>query len=285
MGTQSTWGVSVKSNNKQLTNMDAKIVLIPIFLLGAISASPLTSGSETVENDTEESLFGVDKALLAEAVILSSDGVAADYQGSKLGLYIRNGTANGAPLYQQIDSGEPSSYIFKYDSHWLVGSDPSVDKGWFQNTETSTTVPTLWWQYFNNGWYHDSGIGIKVEKVDEIDICSSVYIIGDDEANRLASEYLGRFDAIKGKFSAGRMVYKNEESGKTLEVRPGVTNWLIFDDKPGVIASGNGANSMNPSDPVAARSFRFPNRKSWGFGLGNNEYRTNLNLTFYCLPY
>jgi len=125
---------------------------------------------------------------------------------------------------------------------------------------------------------------LKVEKVDEIDICSSVHISGDDEANRLASEYLGQFDAIKGKYSAGRMVYKNEESGKTLEVRPGVTNWLIFDDKPGVIASGNGANSMNPADPVAARSLRFPNRKSWGFGIANNEYRTNLNLSFECLP-
>merc|ERR1712064_56628 len=276
-------GVSVKSNNKQLTNMDAKIVLIPIFLLGAISASPLTSGSETVENDTEESLFGVDKALLAEAVILSSsDGVAADFQGPKLGLYIRNGTANGAPLYQQMDYGKPSSYIFKYDSQWVVGSDPSVNKGGLRNTEASTTVPTLWWGYFGNGWHHDSGI--KVEKVDEIDICSSVHISGDDEANRLASEYLGQFDAIKGKYSAGRMVYKNEESGKTLEVRPGVTNWFISDDKPGLIASGNGANSMNPADPVAARSLRFPNRKSWGFGIGNNEYWTNLNLSFECLP-
>ena len=57
-----------------------------------------------------------------------------------------------------------------------------------------------------------------MEKVDELtsDICSSVHISGDDEANRLASEFLGQFDAVRGKYSAGRMVYRNKESGKEM---------------------------------------------------------------------
>ena len=53
----------------------------------------------------------------------------------------------------------------------------------------------------------------KAAKVDASEICETVNISGDDEANRLASEYLGKFDAVKGKYSAGRMVYQNKESG------------------------------------------------------------------------
>ena len=56
----------------------------------------------------------------------------------------------------------------------------------------------------------------KVEKVidaNSSNICSSVLVSGDDEANRLTAEFLGKFDAVKGKYSAGRMVYHNEETG------------------------------------------------------------------------
>jgi len=260
-------------------NMHANIVFIlPMFLFDSMSPSPFLSSLSEVGNDFDETL-------LDDAIILtSSDGVAAEYQGSKFGLYIRNGMANDAPLYQQMDSEEPSSYIFKYDNIWVVGPDPSNNKGWLRNQDSSDSVPSLQWEYFfTTEWHQDSGI--KAAKVDASEICETVNISGDDEANRLASEYLGKFDAVKGKYSAGRMVYQNKESGKSLEVRPGLVNWLILDEKPGVITSGNGANSMNPADPVAAKSIhRAPNRKSWGYGVGNNEYRTNLNLTFECLP-
>ena len=106
-----------------------------------------------------ESLFGIDEDLLAEALILSSSGEAAEWNADKLGLYLQNGTANGAPLYYQMDSGETRYYLFKHDRNWIVGSDPSVNKGSFRNTEPSSSVPTKWWEYFANGeWHHDDGI-------------------------------------------------------------------------------------------------------------------------------
>ena len=73
--------------------------------------------------------------------------------------------------------------------------------------------------------------------------------------------------------------------GKNLEVRHGIVNWLILDDKPGSISSGGGANSMYPGDPLAAKSvLRSPTKKSWGFGLSSNyQYWTSLNLNFECL--
>ena len=90
---------------------------------------------------------------------MSSSGEAAEWNADKLGLYLRNGTANGAPLYYQMDSGETRYYLFKHDSNWIVGSDPSVNKGSFRNTEPSSSVPTKWWEYFANGeWHHDDGI-------------------------------------------------------------------------------------------------------------------------------
>jgi len=247
--------------------------------------TPMIHEIGRTEADTSESLFGIDEALLAEAIILSSSGVAAEYQADRLGLYIRNGSANGRPLYYQMDSGETSCYIFNKFGNWIVGPDPSVDSGFFRNIKISYSLPTLGWEYTNDkGWYVD--YEFKVEKVDKLtsDICSSVHISGDDEANRLAPEFLGQFDAVRGKYSAGRMVYHNKESGKNLEVRSGLLNWIILGDKPGFITSGNGANSMNPDDPVAVRSFhKYPNRKSWGYGIGANEYRTNLNLNIECL--
>jgi len=250
------------------------------------SGNAFVACTRVTTSKTIDSLFGIDEDLLAEALILSSSGEAAEWNADKLGLYLRNGTANGAPLYYQMDSGETRYYLFKHDSNWIVGSDPSVNKGSFRNTEPSSSVPTKWWEYFAKGeWHHDDGI--KVEKVidaNSSNICSSVHVSGDDEANRLAAEFLGKFDAVRGKYSAGRMVYHNEETGKNLEVRHGIVNWLILDDKPGSISSGGGANSMYPGDPLAEKSvLRAPAKKSWGFGLSSNyQYWTSLNLNFEC---
>jgi len=212
--------------------------------------------------------------------------VQLQWNADKLGLYLQNGTANGAPLYYQMDSGETRYYLFKHDSNWIVGSDPSKDKGSFRNTESSSSVPTKWWEYFANGeWHHDDGIKVENFGTNSSNICSSVLVSGDDEANRLAADFLGKFDAVRGKYSAGRMVYHNEETGKNLEVRHGLVNWLILDDKPGSISSGGGANSMYPGDPAAVKStLRSPAKKSWGFGLSSNyQYWTSLNLNFECL--
>jgi len=160
-----------------------------------------------------------------------------------------------------------------------------VNKGSFRNTEPSSSVPTKWWEYFAKGeWHHDDGIKVENVGTNSTNICSSVHVSGDDEANRLAAEFLGKFDTVRGKYSAGRMVYHNEETGKNLEVRHGIVNWLILDDKPGSISSGGGANSMYPGDPLAAKGIlRSPAIKSWGFGLSSNyQYFTSLNLNFEC---
>jgi len=106
----------------EIFNMEAINVLIQLLLFGAISPSPMTNGTEPIKAKTIDSLFGIDEDLLAEALILSSSGEAAEWNADKLGLYLRKGTANGAPLYEQMDSAETRYYLFKHDSNWIVGS-------------------------------------------------------------------------------------------------------------------------------------------------------------------
>ena len=226
------------------------------------------------------------------AVILSTSGVAAEYMGPVFGLYTKeNVTANGASVYRQLgDDGAKVLFLFRgpFDT-WFIGEHTHLDFGYLYNDQKSTFIPRTGWKYNDDGWHKDSGIKVEdLSDVDQDSICYSVQIKGDSEEY---NQYMGQYDAID--FSAGRLVFKNEENGKFLKVKDDEVEWHICEDlecsSGSVISSGGGANSMNPADKNAESSKkRFPNQKSWGHydGEYDNEYNgtwINLNIDVECL--
>ena len=77
---------------------------------------------------------------------------------------------------------------------------------------------------------------------------SSLFRIGGDAGE--FDQFLGQYDALDGVYSEGRMIYKSNR-GKYLRLKSGKNVWTLCDDIEGInakIASGGGANSMNPAD-------------------------------------
>ena len=77
---------------------------------------------------------------------------------------------------------------------------------------------------------------------------SSLFRIGGDAGEFY--QFLGQYDAINGVYSEGRMIYKSNR-GKYLRLKSGKNVWTLCDDiecNNAKIASGGGANSMNPAD-------------------------------------
>ena len=228
-------------------------------------------------------------------IILSTTGVAAEYHGPLFGLYRRD-VINGSPSYSQLGSGPHEIDKWTSDNVWYVSHNKTLN---LRNRNASADLPTSGWEFSKNDeWVFDPHI--KVEHINENDgdeddededgICSSVIVDGDAG---IRSEYLGRFDAVNGTYSAGRLIYKNKKLGKLLKVRNDFYEWTICDlcDNIGCseenlecssvgLLSGGGANSMNPTDPVAATSRdRDVERKSWGFAqdekINNNFIKVN----------
>jgi len=242
--------------------------------------------------------LGLDEDLLEDAVIISTTGVAAEYQGQWLGLYKKIGTINGSPYYKQIDSEGKGSLLYKgTNSFWYVSWKilfENFHAGAFRNRNSSTTIPSIGWEYWgpdqNTGehnWSYNSGMwnldsGLKVENVVDINyktLCTSVNVSGN------AQDFVGQYDAIRGVYSKGRMVYSSGK-GKYLKVQPGVAGWVACDDKEcskrkHSVASGGGANSMNPAaiEAVSSRS-RSPDRTSWRYYNRTTEWvPSNITLT------
>ena len=128
------------------------------------------------------------------AVILSTSGVAAE-----LG-----------------EDGTKVLFLFRgpFDT-WFIGEHTHLDLGYLYNDQKSTFIPRTGWKFYDDGWHKDSGIKVEdLSDVDQDSICYSVQIKGDSEEY---NQYMGQYDAID--FSAGRLVFKNEENGKFLKVK------------------------------------------------------------------
>ena len=98
-------------------------------------------------------MLGMDEELLKDAVILSTTGEAAEYQGASLGLYQKVGTINGSPMYKQMDSEEKGNLLFRgSNSFWYISWKTDFENfysGSYKNTNSSATIPTMGWQYWN----------------------------------------------------------------------------------------------------------------------------------------
>ena len=82
----------------------------------------------------------------------------------------------------------------------------------------------------------------------------------------------GIYQIIGGQYSAGRLVYYNQETDKYLKCRKKKMNWYVCDSKDCStfsLMSATGANSMDPSEIVAADS-----NKGYG-SYGSYGYHRN----------
>jgi len=228
----------------------------------------------------------VSQELIHGAVIMSTTGVAAEYVGNKLGLFHKEHfTVNGAPVYKQMNDGD-SEEVFLFrgsDKSWYVGKNVGSNTGWMRTINKSTSVPKSGWQYMQkNHWYNDWGL--KVEGRSEVnskDVCNSLRIGGD--AGEFY-QFLGQYDALDGFYSEGRMIYKSNR-GKYLRLKSGKNVWTLCDDiecNNARIASGGGANSMNPANHRAAvNKKRNPTREAWGY-VSNGKWKNLKNLVIKC---
>ena len=102
----------------------------------------------------------------------------------------------------------------------------------------------------------------------------------------------GIYHIMGGQYSAGRMVYYNEETDKYLKCKKNkigrlvMTNWYLCQNKSCSsfsLLSATGANSMNPADIVAANSnssYGY-NSNLWGYWI--NQAFQNVESKVECL--
>ena len=85
----------------------------------------------------------------------------------------------------------------------------------------------------------------------------------------------GIYRIMGGQYSAGRMVYYNQETDKYLKCRKDEINWYVCDSKDCSsfsLMSATGANSMNPAEIEAANSnSRYGyHRHLWGYWINED---------------
>jgi len=251
--------------------------------------------------------LGASKTLgpIEGAVIITSRnryGESAYYHGQHFGLYMKlKKKINGAPVYRQMESSYQEAYLFKGSDYWYIGKDVDKDDGLFRSEVNSNEIPTYGWQYFvmnDEKWYKDNAIIIKnvddSENNDEDQVCESVRISGNVRGK---SKYLGQFDAIEGYFSSGRPVYKNKHGKYLIVWGYGYPEWYVCDEnepwtdfegiecKTWGLQSSNGANSMNPADPISANEAfdRAVGNQGWGKLINGHVWRKEKEIKIECI--
>ena len=90
----------------------------------------------------------------------------------------------------------------------------------------------------------------------------------------------GIYQILGGQYSAGRLVYYNQETDKYLKCRKNKMNWYVCDDKDCStfsLMSATGANSMNPAEIVAADSNK-GYRNFWGYWINQSFKDVDSNV-------
>ena len=235
-------------------------------------------------------IFCLEQEQFIDAVVITTTGVAAEYQGDIFGIYLKeDGTKNEAPYYRQASFNQKGiEEIYLYRLPEKTWTDTTSSRGgYFQNSQKSSTVPERGWKYYkDNGIYaEDRNMEVKdVKNLKSDEMCVTVMVNGDDEHE--FHEYFGKYtiyvlDGDKA-FSNGRYVYHNNKN-KFIQARKGKTCWSFCDDlecSSYAFWSAGGANNLNPASSEAAENKdRFPGRKGWGF-IENDEWvKIELNVT------
>ena len=162
------------------------------------------------------------------SLVISSSGPAARVQADAMGVFDYNPEVR---VYQQrhnqsiVDDYRYLSQSNK-SSRWLVANVPGIGSGWLGNRNTSSSVPTSGWQYWDNGiWAEDSSITIRAG---DIDPCPSVTIKVTGAAHdKWPTCCEGRF-VFNNTWVWGRPVYYNPEG--FMIYMDGSGKWIVGEE-------------------------------------------------------
>ena len=149
------------------------------------------------------------------SVVLSSEGLAAEYRSKWLGVYnydFKERAYKQANTETDIEQYEPK-YIHKCsgDGEWYVSNaenKKSGCRGYLWNGEKSETIPLNGWKiWFNDQWSSDATLEVSTKVPVP---CDDIKIYAFGPAAKLRLERLGKFELTK-KMWNGHQVYENEE--------------------------------------------------------------------------
>ena len=249
-------------------------------------SSSSSSYSKTFSSPTpssKQSTPVVKKKTVGESslLLLTTTGPAAEWHGSKFGLYREAGLHNGVKYYQQLDKGNNGHYMYQYSKEkWYISDVLGENGGFLMNLISSATVPESGWQYWDGKWTHDEGIRVTPVKDMASVLCGDITITVSGEAAKHQSEYAGVFKPT-GDMSSGRQLIRNPKTGKFLFVAPGTAVWGVREnitDTSSSIQSGC-APDMCPALPRASYSDK-RNSKHWQYS--NNGWHDSANIIVKC---
>ena len=96
------------------------------------------------------------KVHFAATIVLSSIGGAADWQGDKLGEFVKAGEHEGRPYYRQRDTeGNPETFLYSAGGKWWVWEKLGQSTGALKNEQNSPEPPSNGWLYQRGGYADD----------------------------------------------------------------------------------------------------------------------------------
>jgi len=265
-----------------------------------------------VINETE---ICEDKEIMKGAIVLTTSGRAAEYQGGYFGIYVPVPYPVSSNLaykaYQQLtldgNSTKYMKYIFRTpgpNGTWYVG-DSLGSRGpgsvFLYNDDTDVNIPKSGWEFYvpempGSPGYWDNDCQMEAKNLSEMDpnsMCEKVKIAlkkrrgscntGEED---WLQQYLGEYVATDAYYVEGRLDYLSSK-GKFLTLDwVDRFNWRICDDEYSAycpIHSAGSANSLNPADYRAAINTRLE-LSGWGYEDAdqNNEW-VDLQLSVTCI--
>ena len=211
-----------------------------------------------------------------DVILLTSSGPSAEYQGSALGLYRREGTHNNSPYYRHLDIEE--NIYRDRNGEWYMGIGFGHGHG-LRNENKTDSVPLVGWKCWNGDaswWLPDPHLKIlKPSDPSYPLLCGEITIEAPGNSTLEKGKCLGVYKPCC-MFSAGRRVFKHSSKKRFLMVKYGFPQWCVdksinFDNKTVLMAS-NCAPSMCPADPRAMKSLRF-DKTSWRFYDDEDVFR------------
>jgi hypothetical protein len=192
--------------------------------------------------------------------------VAAEYQGSDLGVYkeIESAYATSRVFTQRGGT----HFIYKKDDKWWSGTTvgASSDRSFYTNDLFSKPDELYYWG--RGAWQNDDPT-LQFLPLTPTSCILQPYILitSTGPANSTKPDYLGSFSIVQGVFSAGRPVWMNSK-GKVMMIRPGKTTFGVYSS---IESTGAGVQSGSgptcPTDTKSGHNDRF-GRNAWRFWDG-----------------
>merc|ERR1712150_170309 len=131
----------------------------------------------------------------------ASDGIAAEWNGGKLGQYNLSGEHNNSSYYVQTDTltGSPPVYLYRTDDNlWWVSV---LGKGgWLNNPSDSVSVPETGWKVADGkgSWRDDPQLTVRCGPLTE---CGDITFTSNGPTANIQSDWLGVYNRTETNIS------------------------------------------------------------------------------------